>query len=252
MKDQKNHKGLIAVLVIIILILLALVVLLATDTISLKPKKDADANPKEVANSTVNTKPTKPENKEEPEEEPTSTKTQEETTTTEPTKEEVPSSTNKSSVETSKILEYYKEKVGSATADSSNNEHQYAIADINNDKIPELFIYTGGFAGNTIIGEISVFTYDEKTGSASSHNIVSVGTIQGRLSINTILYKMNDGTLLSVYAHSGYQETSTYKLENNGLTRINHETKETNTYDKGDKEIAFVDVSDTSLFENYK
>ena len=212
MKKEKSNN----ILILLIIILLALVVLLATETISVKSIFKAElSSPVENDESTNSQK-------------------------------------QKSSVETSKILEYYKERTGLYAADSSNAEHYYAIEDINNDGIPELFVYFGGFMENVVIGETSIYTYDENFGSASNHYIVSIGTIPGRLNINTLFYKMNDGNLLSVYAHSGHEETSTYKLKNNWLTRINHSTKETNDYTKGDKEIVFKQCYDTSLFDNYR
>ena len=120
---------------------------------------------------------------------------------------------------------------------NSDSNHLYSVADINNDDIPELFIYVTGSIGNQIIAETSIYTYDENKGNESSNYIVGVGNISGRIDDNTILYKMNDGRLLSVYGHMGYESTTYYKLENDWLIRTDFSSKETEDYMKGDSEI---------------
>ena len=102
----------------------------------------------------------------------------------------------KSSISKSQILSYYKDKI----ADLSSGD-QYSVVDINNDDIPELFIYVTGVIGNQIIADTSVYTYDENKGNEDNNYIVYVGSINGRIDNNTILYKMNDGKLLSVFGH---------------------------------------------------
>ena len=242
MNETKSNKGLIIFLVLLVLVLAALVVLLATETISFKSilnkeettKVEKDTKQKEeIINEIAEVK------------EPIKEKEDEPVATTNNKKQ-------KSSVETSKILEYYKDRVAVCATDSSNTEYKYALVDINDDDIPELIIYTGGFLGSTIIGDLSIYSYDENTGNSSSHYVIQVGTIHGRLGLNTTLYKMNDGTLLSVYGHSGYEETASYKLENDWLVRIKFTSVESDNYTKGDKEITFAECSDTSLFDNYK
>ena len=152
-----------------------------------------------------------------------------------------------SSVSKSQILSYYKERI-SAFSDSN---HQYSVVDINNDDIPELFIYVTGFLGNQIIADTSVYTYDENKGDKSDNYVVGVGSVSGRLDTNTTLYKMNDGRLLSVYGHMGYECTTYFKLENDWLIRTEFSSKQTDNYMSGDTEIQFKPCTDTSLIDNF-
>lgn len=154
----------------------------------------------------------------------------------------------KSSVSKSQILSYYKEKISSFT----DSNHQYSVVDINNDDIPELFIYVIGTIGNQIIADTSVYTYDENKGDELSDYVLYVGNISGRIDNNTILYKMNDGKLLSVFGHMGYEITTYFKLENDWLIRTDFSSRETADYMLGDKEIQFKPCTDTSLIDNFK
>lgn len=154
----------------------------------------------------------------------------------------------KSSVSKSQILSYYKEKISSFT----DSNHQYSVVDINNDDIPELFIYVTGTIGNQIIADTSVYTYDENKGDELSDYVLYVGSISGRIDNNTILYKMNDGKLLSVFGHMGYEITTYFKLENDWLIRTDFSSRETADYMLGDKEIQFKPCTDTSLIDNFK
>lgn len=154
----------------------------------------------------------------------------------------------KSSVSKSQILSYYKEKISSFT----DSNHQYSVVDINNDDIPELFIYVTGTIGNQIIADTSVYTYDENKGDELSDYVLYVGSISGRIDNNTILYKMNDGKLLSVFGHMGYEVTTYFKLENDWLIRTDFSSKETADYMLGDNEIQFKHCTDTSLIDNFK
>ena len=265
MEKTKSNKGLIAFLVILVLILMVLVVLLATETISFKSlakgDKKASVNSKTSSQVDEDTKSSKSNTEvntieEDDEEEENNVEATTEEEAKESTKEEVPSTSKskaqKSSVDTATILGYYKDRFLSIPSKSSDIESKYAIEDINNDGIPEFITYTGGFLDHIILGEFSIYTYDENTGVAPYHYIVSAGTLQGRYGFNTILYKMNDGTLLSLYAIGGYEEASYYKLENAWLVKTNYTYRETTNYIKGDKEIKFVDWSDTSLIDNYR
>lgn len=153
----------------------------------------------------------------------------------------------KSSVSKSQILSYYKEKI----SDLSASDHLYTIADINNDDIPELFIYVTGVVGNQIIADTSVYTYDENKGNEDNNYIVYAGSVSGRIDNNTILYKMNDGKLLSVFGHMGYESIAYYELKNDWLVRTDFSSKETNDYMTGDTELQFVSCDDTSLIDNY-
>ena len=154
----------------------------------------------------------------------------------------------KSSVSKSQILSYYKDKI----SDLSVPDHLYSIVDINDDDIPELFIYVTGVIGNQIVANTSVYTYDENKGNVDNNYVVYVGSVNGRIDNNTILYKMNDGRLLSVFGHMGYENIAYYELKNDWLVRTDFSSKETNDYMIGDTEIEFVSCDDISLIDNYK
>lgn len=232
MEIKKNSKGVIAVLVVIIVILLALVVLMGTGTVSFKSSTSTN-NQQNSENNIVDNEQSNTINE------------------TNDIDNNANSSSNvvsqKSSVSKSQILSYYKERI-SAFSDSN---HQYSVIDINNDDIPELFIYVTGTLGNQIIADTSVFTYDENKGDKSNNYIVGVGTVSGRIDNNTILYKMNDGRLLSVYGHMGYESTAYFKLENDWLIRTDFASKQTDNYMSGDNEIQFKPCTDTSLIDNF-
>ena len=232
MEIKKNSKGVIAVLVVIIVVLLALVVLMGTGTVSFKSSTSTN-NQQNSENNIVDNVQSNTINE------------------TNDIDNNANSSSNvvsqKSSVSKSQILSYYKERI-SAFSDSN---HQYSVIDINNDDIPELFIYVTGTLGNQIIADTSVFTYDENKGDKSNNYIVGVGTVSGRIDNNTILYKMNDGRLLSVYGHMGYESTTYFKLENDWLIRTDFASKQTDNYMSGDNEIQFKPCTDTSLIDNF-
>ena len=222
MEKNKSNSGVIVILVIIILALLILVGLTGMGIVSFNPNgrtKCIETKDNNTSNNNVK----------------------------EDDSSNIDTVSQKSSVSTSQILSYYKERV------SMNNDsnHQYSVIDINNDKIPELFIYVTGSIGNQIVSDISIYTYDENKGSKSSNYIVYVGMISGRIDTNTVLYKMNDGKLLSVYGHMGYESTTYYKLENDWLVRTDFSSKETEDYMTGDNEIKFSSCNDTSLIDNY-
>lgn len=229
MENQKSSKGVIAILVVIIVILLALVVLTGIGTVSFK-FSTSTSNQQTSKNNTADNN--------------------QNNTTNESNNvdKNVSSSSNvvsqKSSVSKSQILSYYKERI-SAFSDSN---HQYSVVDINNDDIPELFIYVTGMIGNQIIADTSVYTYDENKGDKSNNYIVGVGSVSGRFDN---LYKMNDGRLLFVYGHMGYESTTYFKLENGWLIRTDFSFKQTDNYMSGDKEIQFKPCTDTSLIDNF-
>ena len=154
----------------------------------------------------------------------------------------------KSTVPTSQIITYYK----SMLSDYSKEEHSYSVKDINNDGIPELFIYTGGVIGNAIIADTYVYTYDENMGAKDANYVIYAGTLNGRIDHNTMFYKMNDGSLLTVTGNQGYETVSTYKLVSDWLVRDNTFSRETSEYTTGDEEIIFKPCSDLSLLEQYK
>jgi len=152
----------------------------------------------------------------------------------------------KSSISKSQILSYYKDKISDLSSDN-----QYSVMDINNDDIPELFIYVTGVIGNQIIADTSVYTYDENKGNEDNNYIVYVGSVSGRIDNNTILYKMNDGKLLSVFGHMGYESIAYFELKNDWLVRTDFSSKETDDYMLGDTEIQFMPCDDTSLIDNF-
>ena len=158
--------------------------------------------------------------------------------------------TQKSSVSTEQILDYYSKRI-------SNTDNMYSIADINDDKIPELFVFTTGTYKNIILAETYVYTYDENIGDKSNNYIVFLGQISGRVDNNTVFYKMNDGRLLKVYGHMGYEETIYYRITNDWLVREESSSREIDSesgedYISGDTAIEFKKISDKSLFKNYK
>ena len=63
---------------------------------------------------------------------------------------------------------------------------------------------------------------------------------------------MNDGKLLSVFGHMGYESIAYYELKNDWLVRTDFSSKETNDYMIGDTELQFVSCDDTSLIDNYR
>ena len=163
MGNQKSGNGVIAFLVLIVIILSVLVVLTGTGVVSFKNNSNDDVQISDDSNVSSNENDVK----------------------------------QKSSVSKSQILSYYKEKI----SDLSTSDNLYSVVDINGDDIPELFIYVTGVVGNQIIADTSIYTYDENKGNEDNNYIVFVGSVSGRIDDNTILYKMNDGKLLSVFGH---------------------------------------------------
>lgn len=214
MGKQKSGNGIIALLVVIIVILSVLVVLTGTGVVGFKNNTNDDVQISDDNNVSSNENDVK----------------------------------QKSSVSKSQILSYYKEKI----SDLSTSDNLYSVVDINDDDIPELFIYVTGVVGNQIIADTSIYTYDENKGNEDNNYVVFVGSVSGRIDNNTILYKMNDGKLLSVFGHMGYESIAYYELKNDWLVRTDFSSKETNDYMIGDTEIQFVSCDDTSLIDNYK
>ena len=214
MGKQKSGNGIIALLVLIVIILSVLVVLTGTGVVSFKNNSNDDVQISDDSNVSSNENDVK----------------------------------QKSSVSKSQILSYYKEKI----SDLSTSDNLYSVVDINGDDIPELFIYVTGVVGNQIIADTSIYTYDENKGNEDNNYIVFVGSVSGRIDNNTILYKMNDGKLLSVFGHMGYESIAYYELKNDWLVRTDFSSKETNDYMIGDTELQFVSCDDISLIDNYR
>ena len=214
MGKQKSGNGIIALLVLIVIILSVLVVLIGTGVVSFKNNLNDDVQISDDSNVSSNENDVK----------------------------------QKSSVSKSQILSYYKEKI----SDLSTSDNLYSVVDINDDDIPELFIYVTGVVGNQIIADTSIYTYDENKGNEDNNYIVFVGSVSGRIDNNMILYKMNDGKLLSVFGHMGYESIAYYELKNDWLVRTDFSSKETNDYMIGDTELQFVSCDDISLIDNYR
>lgn len=214
MGKQKSGNGIIALFVLIVIILSVLVVLTGTGVVSFKNNSNDDVQISDDSNVSSNENDVK----------------------------------QKSSVSKSQILSYYKEKL----SDLSTSDNLYSVVDINDDDIPELFIYVTGVVDNQIIADTSIYTYDENKGNEDNNYIVFVGSVSGRIDNNTILYKMNDGKLLSVFGHMGYESIAYYELKNDWLVRTEFSLKETNDYMTGDTEIQFVSCDDTSLIDNFR
>ena len=214
MGNQKSGNGVIALLILIVIILSVLVVLTGTGVVSFKNNSNDDVQISDDSNVSSNENDVK----------------------------------QKSSVSKSQILSYYKEKI----SDLSTSDNLYSVVDINDDDIPELFIYVTGVVGNQIIADTSIYTYDENKGNEDNNYIVFVGSVSGRIDNNTILYKMNDGKLLSVFGHMGYESIAYYELKNDWLVRTDFSSKETNDYMIGDIELQFASCDDTSLIDNYR
>ena len=210
---EKQSKGVIFILGVIIVILSVLVVLTGTGVVSFKNNSNDDVQISDDSNVSSNENDVK----------------------------------QKSSVSKSQILSYYREKL----SDFSASDHLYSVVDINDDDIPELFIYVTGVVGNQIIADTSIYTYDENKGNEDNNYIVFVGSVNGRIDNNTILYKMNDGKLLSVFGHMGYESIAYFELKNDWLVRTDFSSKETDDYMLGDTEIQFMPCDDTSLIDNF-
>ena len=228
--ERNSNKGVIALLIVIIVILGALCVLFATRTISFNTNttNNNDNHQSNTQNEENNPNKTTNENDNVDENTASSSNTVEQ----------------KTSVSKSQILAYYEEHI-SAFSDSSQ---QYSISDINNDGIPELFIYVTGTIGSEIIADTKIYTYDENKGDKSNNYIVGIGIISGRY---TSFYKMNDGTLMTVDAHMGYESIAHFKLENDWLVRMDFSSKQTDNYSSGDTEIIFKQCSDSSLIDDF-
>ena len=239
MENKKNNGTLVGIVIGVILTLLVVGCLFATGTFGLNTTKTIN-NEKKSENTT--TEPNSTDSNQTVENDNNNTSSSNDSNSNKNTT----IVNQKSSVSKSQILSYYKERL------STNNENQYSVIDINNDNIPELFIYIKGTIGNQIIADTSIYTYDENKGDESNNYIVGIGSIIGRLDNNTILSKMNDGRLLAVFGHMGYETTTYYKLENDWLIRTEFSSRKTDNYKSGDVEINFKPCSDTSLIDNFK
>ena len=138
------------------------------------------------------------------------------------------------------LMDVYKDVVKNTTY----SKFTYGIEDINDDGIEELIIKTG-------ISEADynyyIYTYDEAYDDSFNH-VVLVGDLAGG---HSVLYKMDDGTLMHVRGQMGNETVSIYSLENDWLIRKSAKTKNikgSGSYTIGDEEIELVSNTDLSLF----
>ena len=173
------------------------------------------------------------------EEKPTINIKQEETST---------STKQKTSVDTKQIITYYKNIISGY----DNPDYLYSVIDINNDNIPELFVFTTGNIKNERIAYTNIYTYDENKGEKSNNYIVSCGTLIGRIDNSVVLYKTNNGRLLYFYNKMGTKYGEYYKLENDWLIRTKTDLNITENTITNSTEIDFKSINDSSIINNYQ
>lgn len=145
----------------------------------------------------------------------------------------------KISVSEDELMDVYKDVVKN-TAYSS---FSYGIEDINNDGIKELILKTGNSEADY---NYFVYTYDEAFDDSENH-VVLVGDLPGG---HSVLYKMNDGTLMHLKGHMGEETVTIYSLENDWLVRKSVKSREiSGDYTKGDSEIKLISNTNLSLFK---
>ena len=138
------------------------------------------------------------------------------------------------------LMDVYKDVVKNTTY----SKFTYGIEDINDDGIEELIIKTG-------ISEADynyyIYTYDEAYDDSFNH-VVLVGDLAGG---HSVLYKMDDGTLMHVRGQMGNETVSIYSLENDWLVRKSTKTSDIkgSNYTTGDEKIELVSNTDLSLFD---
>ena len=260
--ERKSNNGFISFLLIIIILLMIIFGLIFSGVIKINGPIITIGNAQTVENTnTTNTKTKETSSNElvEPKKNNETTTPVDTTETTNTTQKNdmilksdaIEIKSQKSSIPTTQILSYYEKKLSSFT------DNLYSVSDINNDSIPELLIFTTGTIKNQIVAYTMIYTYDEEKGNETDNYIVYAGQIDGRIDNNTMLYKMNDSRLLSVYGHMGYEVTTYYKLVNDWIYRDEFsekklDNKNKNDYATGDQQIEFKKTSDKSLIKNYK
>ena len=144
------------------------------------------------------------------------------------------------SITNDELMDVYKDVVKNTTY----SKFSYGIEDINDDGIEELIIKTGN---NEAEYNYYIYTYDEIFSDSSNH-VVLVGDFPGG---HSVLYKMDDGTLMHVRGQMGNETVSIYSLENDWLVRKSTKTSDINgsNYTTGDEKIELVSNTDLSLFD---
>ncbi|MDO4283615.1 MAG: hypothetical protein Q4D02_08280 [Clostridia bacterium] len=131
------------------------------------------------------------------------------------------------------VLEEYKEEADSL----------YALADIDNDGIPELIVRTGSY-------EAEYMFHFYKCINHKAENIDD-GIGAG----HTALYLMNNENYIrAIYAHMGYETVSNISIEDNKIKYEQISQREVSTsenYAEGDKLLELYNVNDFTLIEGY-
>lgn len=128
---------------------------------------------------------------------------------------------------------------------SSVNNSDYVIIDINKDGNPELIVRTGTNDSN--------YNYHFYT-----FNISDLTYLESVSGVHTTLYEMEDEKYIyALYAHMNYEQVTLYGLnDNNKLVKKVYDTrklKDGESHIGGDKKIEFVSTSDTDyLYNNIK
>ncbi len=146
----------------------------------------------------------------------------------------------KVSISKNNLLDVYKEIINETTY----NSFSYGVIDINDDGVDELIIKSGD---NEADYNYYIYTYDEAYEDSYNH-VVLVGEFSGG---HSVLYKMNDGTLMHLRGHMGVETVTIYSLENDWLVRKSVVSNNigNGNYTKGDKKIELVSGTDLSMFE---
>ena len=146
----------------------------------------------------------------------------------------------KISISKNNLLDVYKEIINETTY----NSFSYGVIDINDDGVDELIIKSGD---NEADYNYYIYTYDEAYEDSYNH-VVLVGEFSGG---HSVLYKMNDGTLMHLRGHMGVETVTFYSLENDWLVRKSVVSNNigNGNYTKGDKKIELVSGTDLSMFE---
>jgi hypothetical protein len=149
----------------------------------------------------------------------------------------------KMTISNSQLMNIYKNLISGL-----DEQSYYGIVDINGDGIYELITKTGTCEADYVF---NFYTYDE---NITNNTFTYIGSISAG---HTVLYKMNDNTLMAVRGHMGYENIVYYYLDNAWLIRSTENMSsrtvtEDSVYKTGDTLINLTEVSDESLFNNYK
>jgi hypothetical protein len=149
----------------------------------------------------------------------------------------------KKSISNSQLMDIYANIV--STLDTQS---YYSIVDINGDGIYELITKVGTSEADYIY---HFYTYDE---NIRSNAAVAMGSISAG---HTVLYKMNDNTLMVLYAQMGSESVTYYYVDNAWIIRnpnnmSSREVADGEEYQSGDQLVNFVSPSDASVLNQYR